>query len=355
VFGLIFFAIATWLFPGAGGLQELWLNFILVLVFNLNLVLLAILLRDKIEKEFWARMFFGGYFIYGLAMSAGAGKLEPVVDCLLLMSIVLWTEKQHGKAMFTLGLGVQTKIYPAVVFPLFFLGNPVSSIWFFASMIMSVIPTLFGASFESLVAHFLNTSSYSAYIVNPLYPELAWRTPDFSTDPVSFYTWIPALIPLVIYTFFVLHTVRPYLPSRSDLEGKSIRMKLLALKPFYLYMLPGILFVFRWVMPWYLYWLGIVVVLFDKNELAIGYVKIITLVGLLYAFGVVCNWPYFVAGPLPDFFSHFPLQWWMSIALLIVLGFSIAIAYTVWKWEFDRREKNEKLIREAEARGELII
>jgi len=355
VFGLFFFAIATWLFPGAGGLQELWLNFLLVLVFNLNLVLLAILLRDKIEKEFWARMFFGGYFIYGLMMSAGAGKLEPVVDCLLLMSIVLWTEKQHGKAMFTLGLGVQTKIYPAVVFPLFFLGNPVSSIWFFASMIMSVIPTLFGASFESLISHFLNTSSYSAYIVNPLYPELAWRTPDFSTEPTTFYTWIPALIPLVIYTFFVIMTVRPYLPSRSDFEGKSLRMKLLSLKPFYLYMLPGILFVFRWVMPWYLYWLGIIVVLFDKNEYAIGYVKVITAVGLLYAFGILCNWPYFISGPLPDFFEHFPLEWWMTLAGLVVLGFSVAIAYNVWKWEFDRRERKAVLIREAEARGELII
>ena len=26
IFGLIFFAIATWLFPGTGGLQPLWLN-----------------------------------------------------------------------------------------------------------------------------------------------------------------------------------------------------------------------------------------------------------------------------------------------------------------------------------------
>ena len=95
VFGLIFFAIATLLFPGTGELQSLWLNFLLVLVFNLNLALLGILLREKIYKVYWARVFMGGYFIYGLAMSAGGGKLEPIVDCLLFMSLVLWKENQR--------------------------------------------------------------------------------------------------------------------------------------------------------------------------------------------------------------------------------------------------------------------
>ncbi|MFX1482698.1 MAG: hypothetical protein ACFFCP_05850, partial [Promethearchaeota archaeon] len=312
VFGLFFFAIATWLFPGAGYLQQLWINFLLVLVFNLNLVLLVILLREKIKSESWARMFFAGYFVYGLIMSAGGGKLEPIVDCLLLMAIVLWKEQQHGKSMFALGLGVQTKIYPAVVFPLFFLGNPVSSVWFLMSMILSVIPTLFGASFESLVSHFLNTSEYSVYIVNPLYPGLALATPEFSGSTVTYYTWIPALIPLIIYVFYMLNTIRPYFPSKNDFQGKSLRHKLLELKPLYLYLLPCILFMFRWVMPWYLFWLGIVVVLFDKNEHALGYVKQITVVGLVYTLGLLCNWPYFIAGPLPDFFEHFPLQWWMT-------------------------------------------
>ena len=50
VFGLIFFAIGTFLFPGVNDFQSLWLNFLLVLVFNLNQVLIAILLRDKIFK-----------------------------------------------------------------------------------------------------------------------------------------------------------------------------------------------------------------------------------------------------------------------------------------------------------------
>ena len=355
VFGLFFFAIATWLFPGAGGLQQLWLNFLLVLVFNLNLVLLAILLRDKIKTEFWARMFFGGYFIYGIIMSAGGGKLEPIVDCLLLMSIVLWKEKHHGKAMFTLGLGVQTKIYPAVAFPLFFLGNPVSSIWFILSMTLSVIPTFFGASFDSLLSHFLNTSEYSVYIINPLYPGLAISTPEIATVPITYHMWLPALIPLVIYAFFMLYTIRPYLPAKSDFEGKSIRLKILELKPFYLYLLPGVLFVFRWVMPWYLYWLGIVVVLFDKDEHAIGYMKQITVVGLLYTFGILCNWPYFIAYPLPDFLEHFPLQWWITLTGLFLIGFLTAVAYKIWKWEFDRREKQTAINLEAEARGELII
>ena len=144
-------------------------------------------IKDKLQTKFWARMFFAGYFVYGLIMSSGGGKLEPLVDCLLLMSLVLWQEKQHGKAMFTLGLSVQTKIYSAVVFPVLFLANPVSSIWFIASMFVSVIPSFFGASFDSLISHFLNTSSYSVYIVNPMFPGLTWGTPNLSTDPITYF------------------------------------------------------------------------------------------------------------------------------------------------------------------------
>ena len=354
VFGLIFFAIATWLFPGQGGMQPLWINFLLALVFNLNLVMLAILLKDKLQAKYWARMFFAGYFVYGLVMSSGGGKLEPLVDCLLLMSLVLWQEKQHGKAMFTLGLSVQTKIYSAVVFPVLFLANPFSSIWFIASMFVSVIPSFFGASFESLLSHFLNTSSYSVYIVNPMFPGLTWGTPNFSTDPITYYWWPPAAIPIFLYAFFILLTIRPYLPTRKDLEGKSIRLKLLELKPFYLYLLPGILFAFRWIMPWYLYWLAPVVVLFDKDEHAVGYMKELTVVGLLYLIGLFCNWHYFITYPLPDFIEHFPQgeSTILGVALIAILA---GITYVAWKWEFDRRDRKNALIQEAEARGELII
>jgi len=355
-FGLIFFAIATWLFPGAGGLQPLWLNFLLVLVFNLNLVLLAILLKDKLQTKFWARMFFGGYFVYGLIMSAGGGKLEPLVDCLLLMSLVLWQEKQHGKAMFTLGLSVQTKVYSVVAFPVLFLANPVSSIWFFASMFISVIPSFFGASFESLIAHFLNTSSYSIYVVNPMFPGLTWETPNLTADPVTYGWWFPAAIPIIIYALFMVLTIRQYLPTKKDFEGKSIRLKLLELKPFYLYLLPGILFIFRWVMPWYLYWLAALVILFDNDEHAAGYMKELTVVGFLYTFGLVCNWPYFSSnpGPLIDFVGHFPLGEGtiFGVSLIVILA---GLTYVAWKWEFDRRDRKNELIQEAEARGELII
>ncbi|MFX1482996.1 MAG: hypothetical protein ACFFCP_07390, partial [Promethearchaeota archaeon] len=69
----------------------------------------------------------------------------------------------------------------------------------------------------------------------------------------------------------------------------------------------------------------------------------------------LCNWPYFIAGPLPDFFEHFPLQWWMTLIGFIVSGILAAVAYKIWKWEFDRRERKAALVRESEARGELII
>ncbi len=355
VFGLIFFAIATGLFPGAHGLQHLWLNFILVLVFNLNLVLIAILLRDKIYTKNWARMFFAGYYVYGLIMSAGGGKLEPIVDCLFLMALVLRKEGQMGKSMFTLGLSVQTKIYSAVALPLLFLQAPTAIIWFLASTMLTVIPFAFlGASFNSLLGHFVNSTEYSPYPVNPLYPGLFFATPDPHNPTASSYLWPPALIPLIVYVMFMLFTVRIYLPKRDDFKAAGFREKLNLLVPLYVYLLPSILFAFQWVMPWYLFWLGPMIMFFEKDEHAVGYLKELTVIGFLYAFGVLYNYPYFVNGPLPDFMIHFPHGWWtlVGFGILAVLVF---IAYVIWKKLFERRELKAKLIREAEARGELVF
>jgi uncharacterized membrane protein len=359
VFGLIFFAIATWLFPGsgAGSLQPLWLNFLLVLVFNLNLVLLTILLGDKMRTMKWARYFFGAYFAYGLTMAAAGGKLEPIVDCLLLMALVLWKENQHGKSMFTLGLSVQTKIYPLVAFPVLFLGDPLSSVWFLASMFVTVFPVFFGANFESLFAHLTNEASYSTFIVNPIWPGLALGTPNMygSADPSLTYLWPPALIPAIIYAVFVLLTFRNYLPNRTELAGKSIHEKLVSLIPVYLYLIPSLLLVFRWIMPWYLYWFAPVIVLFKDDSRALGYLRQTALVGLLYLLGIIVNWPYFIAGPLPAFMEHFPVSAAETIGGLILLVISICIAYFAWKLEIERRERKAITVREAEARGELII
>ena len=356
VFGLIFFAIATWLFPGQGGLQPLWLNFILTLVFNLNLVLIAILLGDRIFKSQWARFFFTGYYVYGLIMSAGGGKLEPIVDCLFLMSLVLLQDKQYGKAMFALGLSVQTKIYSVVALPIIFLAAPVSIIWFLGSTLLTIVPFLFlGADFSSLLNHFLNTSAYSSFIVNPMYPGLFTSTPIVENGTIiGSYFWPPALIPLLIYVGFMLFTIRLYLPNREAFRNASLFGKIRLLQPFYIYMLPAVLFVFRWEMPWYLFWLGPAIFLFEKDEHRVGYLKELTIVGFLYAFGVVVNWPYFIAGPLPDFFVHFPFGWYTLLGI-IGLIFSVGAAFGIWKWTFNRRERKAFLVREARARGELVM
>jgi hypothetical protein len=355
VFGLVFFSIATGLFPGAHGLQHLWLNLILVLVFNLNLVLIAVLLRDKIYTTRWARMFFAGYMIYGLIMSAGGGKLEPIVDCLFLMALVLMNEGQMGKAMVTLGLSIQTKVYSAVALPLLFIEAPLTIVWFLGSTLLTVIPfTFLGADFGSLVGHFLNSADYSGRtVVNPLYPGLFFETPD-PTGTVTSYMWPPALIPLVIYLAFMLYTLPLYLPQISELREARGLEKLKVLVPLYVYMLPGILFLFSWVMPWYLFWLGPMVIFYKDDEQAVGYLKQITVVGFLYAFGVVCSWPYFINGPLPDFLTHFPFGWWTLFGLALLIGLTF-IAYEIWKREFERRELRTKLQHEAEARGELVI
>ncbi len=46
---------------------------------------------------------------------------------------------------------------------------------------------------------------------------------------------------------------------------------------------------------------------------------------------------------------------WATIYGIILLGFLAGIAFVVWRWEFDRRERNSELNRAAEERGELII
>lgn len=354
IFGLIFFAIATGIFPGAHGLQHEWLNFILVLVFNLNLILIAILLREKIYTTNWARMFFTGYYIYGLIMSAGGGKLEPIVDCLFLMALVLRKEGQTGKSMFALGISIQTKIYSVVALPVLFIEAPLTIIFFLASTLLTVIPfTFLGASFDSLVRHFINPGEYSPFPANPMYPGLINSTTDFA-DPAASFFWPPALIPIVIYVIFMLYTLPLYLPKRKEMRAASIQGKFLLLKPLYVYLLPAILFVFTWVMPWYLFWLGTAIMFFDDDEQAIGYLKQLTIVGFLYGFGVACNWPYFINGPLPDFLEHFPYGWLtlFGLALLIILAL---IAFAFWKRLFEKRERKTKLIREVESRGELVI
>jgi hypothetical protein len=287
-------------------------------------------------------------------MSAGGGKLEPVVDCLFLMALVLRKEGQNVKSMATLGIAVQTKIYPGVGFPIFFLDAPVSSIWFFVSMLLTIIPFVFlGASFDSLISHFLNTSSYSTYIVNPIFPGLL-NTPDIISNSGASYVWLPALIPLVIYIGFMLYTIPTYLPNKEAFLDASWSKKINLLKPLYIYLLPGILFVFRWVMPWYLFWMGIAIFMFENDEHAVGYLKQVTIVGLLYAFGVICNWPYFISGPLPDFLLHFP----KGLATLGGVFFLVNVALIAvfsWRILLERKEKKDKLIRDAEARGELIL
>ena len=288
-------------------------------------------------------------------MSAGGGKLEPIVDCLFLMALVLHKEGQNGKAMFTIGLSFQTKIYSIVALPVIFITSPLSIIWFLVSLLVTIIPfTFLGANMESLVMHFLNAQDYSGgFIVNPMYPGFTIGTPDIAAG-VGTYVWLPAIIPFLIYAAFMLYTVPLYLPRWEDLKQGSLWDRLLHLKPLYLYCLPMVLFIFRWVMPWYLFWLGGMILLFDTDEQATGYLKEVTVVGFLYTFGAFLNYIYFMDGPLPDFFVNFPLGWdtlWGFAAMAI----GTAFAFVFWRWTFDRRERRATIIREAEERGELVI
>jgi hypothetical protein len=107
-------------------------------------------------------------------------------------------------------------------------------------------------------------------------------------------------------------------------------------------------------MPWYLFWFGMAVFLHETDHHAVGQLKALTVVGFLYAFGLICNWPYFSTGPLIDFVSHFKTGWFTLVGLAVMLLSTTAV-YFIWKKEFERRERKTQLVREAEARGELVI
>jgi hypothetical protein len=188
-----------------------------------------------------------------------------------------------------------------------------------------------------------------------MYPGLFTDSPIVENSTViGSYVWPPALIPVLIYAGFMLFTIRLYLPEREAFRNASLLGKITLLKPLYIYMLPAILFVFRWEMPWYLFWLGPAIFLFEKDEHKIGYLKELTIVGFLYAFGVVVNWPYFVSGPLPDFMVHFPFGWFTLLGLSgLVITAGIAIG--IWKWTVDRRKRKVTLVRDAKSRGELVM
>jgi len=189
-----------------------------------------------------------------------------------------------------------------------------------------------------------------------MYPGLTIDTPILLAENAPFsYVWLPAAIPLVIYSFFMLATFRRFLPSKAEFTEKSHFDKLRSLIPLYLYSFPFLLFfIFRWVMPWYLYWLAPVALLFTKNKQSLAYMKQLALIGLLYLLGLVVNWPYFISGPIPEFVEHFPYDW-NSLYGFSLLGVLAAGAFVIWRWTFDRRERRAELYRAAEARGELII
>jgi len=187
-----------------------------------------------------------------------------------------------------------------------------------------------------------------------MYPGLLFTTPTKGPLAGVTYLWLPALIPIIIYIAFMILTVGKYLPNKEKFLKVSWREKLNLLVPLYIYMLPAILFYFRWEMPWYVFWLGPIAIFLRNDEQAMGYLRQIALVALLYTVGVFINWPYFIAGPLPDFSEHFKTGWWALGGLALIIGLAGA-SYLLWKATFDRRERLAARRHDAEARDELII
>ena len=187
-----------------------------------------------------------------------------------------------------------------------------------------------------------------------MFPGLLFTLPTKGPLAGVTYLWPPALIPLVIYVAFMILTVGKYIPNKQKFIEASWRDRLNLLVPFYIYMFPAILFYFRWEMPWYVFWLGLMTIFLKDDEQAMGYLRQIALIALLYTIGVFINWPYFIAGPLPDFSEHFKGGWWALGGIALIIGLAGA-SYILWKVAFDRKERLAVMRHEAEARGELII
>ncbi|TXT54624.1 MAG: conserved membrane protein of unknown function [Candidatus Thorarchaeota archaeon] len=287
---LMFFAGIALIEPGVYGPHYL-ANWILILVSHMSMVFFVYLSQDYWNKK-WYRQIFGAYYCFGLFLTVGFAKIEPFVDLLFLISIYFLREKKYVQANILLGLAFQTKLYPAYAYPFFFLSNPTASIAFLLTAGSLTLPLIFaGVSNESLVAHLLNSSSYSDIITNPFY--IGW----IFENPLSI------LAPLTLFIAFlycVLETKRwrgiPIIQPKFRIQEPMAVL---------LYLIPLGLVFLSWVLIWYYAWFITAILLFEREVNAEKYRYILIGFVAAHIVGVIVNPGYFLTGPLEELLSHF--------------------------------------------------
>jgi len=290
---LLFYALLAAIEPGIYGPSHYIANVVLVLLVNLNALMFLYLSQGYWNRR-WLWQLFGVYYFFGLVYAVGFGKIEPLADAFMLGSFVLFKRHSLWRANALLGIAVQTKVYPAMVFPVFFAAGPLMSLGFAASLIALSLPLLAtGMDYTSLLAHLTNNPSYAAITTNPFYVGLA------STNPVALLA--PGVL-VITFLYSVLET-RPL--GRIRIPALKLRSR--NLTGLFIFGLPLVLMFFSWVLVWYYTWFVPLVLLLKTPEEMMRYRWMIAAIWLAHFVGIALNLEYFLSGPIAEFFGHLRL------------------------------------------------
>lgn len=287
---LLFYAGLAALEPGWFGPHYL-ANVVLVLIFHLNLIFFLYVGQDYWDRK-WFRLFGAAFYFFGVVMSAGFGKADPLANMFWLVSLILFKQGRHLASGAVLGVAFQTKIYPAMVMPILIAANPLSLMTFVASVGVLYLPLLFsGIQYETLLAHFTVGSSYASSITNPFYIGLGF------SNPIAFIA--PAAL-VVTFLYSILET-----GQRGFLIYPKLHLRTRDWKVIYIFAIPLALIFVSWVLIWYYAWLILPIFYLTQEEDRCRYRNVG--IGILFAhvFGVLANLNYFLAGPIKEFMAHF--------------------------------------------------
>ncbi len=289
VITLLFYAFVALIEPGMFGPH--WLvNWLLVLFAHINLILFLYIGRKDWNKK-WFRQFFAVFYAFEVIFSVGFAKTEPLTDMFWLIAIIFWRQDRRILANSFLAIATQTKLYPAMVFPILLAADPISSIAFLVVNLLFVIP-LFASQimYGSLIAHLSNSASYSTLITNPFYLGLVF------TNPLAI---IAPSILVIALALMIFETKRV-----GFVEVPTRRLRTSDWRTILIFALPLTLIVFSWVLIWYYSWFIIPMLLLDRNEDKSAYRKMIAAIWMAHFTGILLNFNYFMNGPIAEFLGH---------------------------------------------------
>ncbi|NHJ15141.1 MAG: hypothetical protein EAX95_15770 [Candidatus Thorarchaeota archaeon] len=293
IVALLFFAGLAALEPGAFGPSHIMANLVLVLLVHLNLILFLYLGQSYTEKR-WFRQVFTMYYIFGFAFSVAFAKVEPLCEFLLLSTVVLFQQDRKVESFAVLALAAQTKVYPAFVFPVLFALAPLQSLSFFIVSIALFVPMLLsGMSYNSLIAHLLNSPGYARMITNPFYLGLV------PMNPLSIIGSL-VLVWAVLCAVLEVRLIGPIPVPTKRLRTSSRRS-------IYLTTIPLVLLVVSWTQVWYYSWFIAPFFLMKSPDDMSKFRYVIVGIWIAHFLGVFLNLEYFLSGPIAEILLHLRL------------------------------------------------